>query len=272
MRKKERILRTQELIIAQGEVYVSELAKRFSVSEVTVRNDLDEMEQQGKLERMHGGAKLKDSVESTFFPRSMLRREITEFSADKIHIAQLALEIIPEREWIFLGCGDTCAAIADALKDRKVNVVTNSILAAAILTQNHNADVCLTGGTLSGYDRHFLAGDVFLQSMRNLRVKLAFFGASGAEYEAGFSCSSTYERGVYEAVRKVADTVVFVLGSEKFGVTSFTSIAPLGSADLVLSDEGMPLKYQRHFAGLGVPIAISAKGPPPAYLPKEGPG
>ena len=201
-------------------------------------------------------------MESTFFPRSMLRREITEFSADKIHIAQLVLRSF--RAGMDLPGLGYLRAIADALKDRKVNAVTNSILAAAILTQNHNADV-LTGH-LSGYD-HFLRGRVCSPCGTCGKAGLALPARST---RPGFP-ASTYERGVRGGAQGGGHRGVCA-GSEKFGVTSFTSIAPLGSADLVLSDEGMPLKYQRHFAGLGVPIAISAKGPPPAYLPKEGPG
>lgn len=257
MRKKDRILKIQELIIAQGEVLVTELAELFSVSEVTIRNDLEEMEAGGRLQRVHGGARMKESVENAFFPRSILRADITDFTAEKVHIGRLARQVIPEREWIFLGCGDTCAAIAQALLDRQVNVVTNNLIAAAILTLNHNAEVCVTGGTLSGYDHHFMAGDVFQNSMRNLRVKLAIFGASGVEYDTGFSCSSVYERGVFEAVSAVSESIVFALGSEKFGVQSFTSIASVSDANLTLSDPGVPANYREGLALRGAPVATS---------------
>ncbi|MDR1651618.1 MAG: DeoR/GlpR family DNA-binding transcription regulator [Synergistaceae bacterium] len=257
MRKRDRILKIQELVIAQGEVHVSDLAETFQVSSVTIRDDLDEMASGGKLQRVRGGARLKDSVEQTFFSRSILRPEITDFSPDKLYVAQLAGMLVCDNEWIFIGCGETCAAVAQALLDRRVNVVTNNIMAAAILALNVNASVCMPGGNLSGYDRHFLSGDILNRSMSLLRVKYAFFGVSGAEFSAGFTCSSPYERGVFEAVRGVADCTVIVMGSEKFGIKSFMRIAGLGDVNMIMSDEGMPCEYRRHFASLGVAAAAS---------------
>ncbi|MDR0653694.1 MAG: DeoR/GlpR family DNA-binding transcription regulator [Synergistaceae bacterium] len=257
MRKRDRILKIQELIIAQSEVHVADLAELFRISSVTIRNDLDEMAANNKLKRIRGGARLKDSVEQTFFSRSILRPEITDFSADKLYAAQLAEAMVGDGEWIFIGCGDTCAAVAQALLNKRVNVVTNSLLAASILSLNVNATVCVPGGNLSGYDRHFLSGDILNHSMSMIQVKYAFFGVSGAEFSAGFTCSSPYEHGVFEAVRQSAERLVIVMGSEKFGIKSFMRIAMLEDVDLVLSDIGMPDAYKIHFSNIGVTSAVS---------------
>lgn len=244
MKKAGRVLQIKELLMSKKEVFVDDLCKEFDVSSVTIRKDLNELESQGYIQRIYGGAVIK---QQTFFPRSMIRKEILNFSNDKKHIAEIAGRMVHDGDNVFIGCGDTCAAVAQALIGHKVNVVTNSILVAAILAMNPHAVVKVTGGTLSGYDRHFLSGELFSKSLENLNFKYAFLGASGADISHGFTTYSDFEQSVCEAVKRRSTKVVFVLGSSKFGNVNFQQIGNLDIADIIITDNGIPQEYRRYF-------------------------
>lgn len=258
MKKAERLSKIYDLLISQGEVNVEDLREKFGVSSVTIRNDLNQLEAEGCIQRTYGGAVLTQPVNQAFLPRSIIRSEILQFGRDKEAIALVAArDFVKDGDWIFIGCGDTCAAVAQALINRRVNVVTNSILVAAILSMNPNAVVQMTGGTLCGYDRHFLYGDQFVRALEGIHVKTAFLGASGADFKGGFTSYSDFERSIFEMVHQVSDQMIFVLGSSKFGTTSFLRIAPLDIADAVISDDHMPEEYQTYFQAHDISVALA---------------
>lgn len=259
MKKAQRILQIQEMLISKNEVFVEELCNQFGVSSVTIRKDLNELESNGYVQRTYGGAILKQqNSQSPLLPRAIIRSEILNFSQDKQHIASIAQQIVHDGDNIFIGCGDTCAAIAQALLNHKANFVTNSILVAAILSMNPHALVRVTGGTLSGYDRHFLSGDQFTRSMENIYFKYAFLGAAGADISNGFTTYSDFEHSVCDTVRSVSETLIFVLGSSKFGKTNFMHIGALDVADVLITDDGIPEVYRQHFESHSIPVLTSS--------------
>lgn len=249
MHRSERILHIKDILLDQNKVSVEELCSKFDVSEVTIRKDLNMLEAEGYVQRIYGGAVITSGGSDSFFlPRSMIKNEILNFSADKCYIASIASHLVNDGDNIFIGCGDTCAAIAQSMLSRKANFVTNSILVAAILALNPFASVLVTGGALSGYDKHFLSGEMFTKSMQNLHFKYAFLGAAGADISSGFTTYSNFEQTVCETVKKSSDNVVFALGSQKFGKTNFMKIGDLDTADIIITDSDIPSEYQIYFA------------------------
>ena len=257
MKKAERLLQLQELLISKNEVSVEELTKRFNVSSVTIRKDLNELESKGYIRRTYGGAVINQQGAYSFFPRSIIRSEILDFSEDKRYIASIAQKLVQDSDNIFIGCGDTCAAISQSLINHKANFVTNNILVAAILSLNPHAVVRVTGGTLSGYDRHFLSGDLFARSLQNIHFKYAFLGAAGADIGNGFTTYSDFEHSICEIVKAVSDTLVFALGSSKFGKTNFMHIGDLDVADMIITDRNIPQPYLQYFKEHHIPVFTS---------------
>jgi len=257
MRRAERLLQLQELLLTKDEVYVDSLAEQYNVSSVTIRKDLNELEAKGYVRRTYGGAVINQQGVQNFFPRSIIRSEILDFSEDKRYIASIAQQLVHDGDNVFIGCGDTCAAIAQALLNHKANFVTNNILVAAILSMNPHAVVRVTGGTLSGYDRHFLSGELFARSLDNIYFKYAFLGAAGADITTGFTTYSDFEHSVCESVRAVSETLVFALGSSKFGKTNFMHIGDLDVADMIITDKGIPNSYNDYFTSKRIPVLTS---------------
>lgn len=257
MHRSERILRIKDILLDQNKVSVEELCSKFEVSEVTIRKDLNALEAEGYVQRIYGGAVITSrSSDSFFLPRSVIKNEILNFSADKRHIASIASHLVSDGDNIFIGCGDTCAAIAQNMLSRKANFVTNSILVAAILALNPFASVLVTGGTLSGYDKHFLSGDIFPKSMQDLHFKYAFLGAAGADISSGFTTYSNFEQAVCETVKKSSDKMVFALGAQKFGKTNFMKIGDLDTADIIITDPAIPSEYLDYFTEHNITVLI----------------
>lgn len=257
MNKASRLLQIKELLMSQQEVFVDDLSEMYNVSSVTIRKDLNELESQGYIQRIYGGAVIK---QQSFFPRSIIREEILHFSGDKQHIAEIARRMVHDGDHIFIGCGDTCAAVAQALIYHNINVVTNSILVAAIMSLNPRALVKITGGTLSGYDRHFLSGDDVAKSIDSLNFKFAFLGAAGADFSHGFTTYSDFEGDVCSIVKSKTQHTVFVLGSSKFGNVNFQQIGNLDMADMIITDNGIPEEYRSYFSARNIRVITDIAG------------
>ena len=209
MIKGVRLAKIKEILYNVGSVKVEELSELMNVSPVTIRNDLNELEKENFASRIHGGAVINPDKQVSR-PDFRLNKDLEDVVSQNIiiplsaerQIGAIAKSLIKEDTWIFLGCGSTCASVAQAILDRKVNVVTNSILVATILSQNPTANVMVTGGYLSGSYRSYMAGDVFEQSLANIRVDMAFFGTAAINFERGFSVQGLQERSIYSSVKK----------------------------------------------------------------------
>jgi len=236
-----RLEKIKELVQENRIISTALLGELLCVSSVTIRNDLSELEKENVIYRMHGkvawrGApKLADAstVGKIEFP----------FTPQQIQIGQLAKKLVEPQEWIFIGCGITCAAVALALQETNINVITNNLYAALILTTNPSSQVMLTGGYLSGPARSFLSGDTLVESLRGISVSKAFIGAYGVDLKFGFSISNLVERSIYQTVRPIAQEVIVVVDSSKCGRTSVMSIGQMKIADCIVTDEGFPQEY-----------------------------
>ena len=255
MIKGVRLAKIKEILYNVGSVKVEELSELMNVSPVTIRNDLNELEKENFASRIHGGAVINPDKQVSR-PDFRLNKDLEDVVSQNIiiplsaerQIGAIAKSLIKEDTWIFLGCGSTCASVAQAILDRKVIVVTNSILVATILSQNPMANVMVTGGYLSGSYRSYMAGDVFEQSLANIRVDMAFFGTAAINFERGFSVQGLQERSIYSSVKKIARQMVIVASTYKYGKDSYFTLADLDEPDMIIAEQDIPEQYARFFA------------------------
>lgn len=255
MIKGVRLAKIKEILYNVGSVKVEELSELMNVSPVTIRNDLNELEKENFASRIHGGAVINPDKQVSR-PDFRLNKDLEDVVSQNIiiplsaerQIGAIAKSLIKEDTWIFLGCGSTCASVAQAILDRKVNVVTNSILVATILSQNPTANVMVTGGYLSGSYRSYMAGDVFEQSLANIRVDMAFFGTAAINFERGFSVQGLQERSIYSSVKKIARQMVIVASTYKYGKDSYFTLADLDEPDMIIAEQDIPEQYAKFFA------------------------
>ena len=229
-----------EAIESRGRVTVSQLSDSLGVTAETVRRDLDQLERQGVLRRVHGGAVAagKSSLaESTVADRIDRAREA------KVAIARAALRLIGEgfSGSVLLDAGTTTGALAELLAHwspsagEELTVITNSVPIAAVLHHNPAIDLHLLGGSVRGVTSAAV-GVTTIDQLAHLRPDVAFLGANGFTAEFGLSTPDEREASVKAAMIRSARLAVALVDSTKLGDEALYRFAELRELDTLISD------------------------------------
>lgn len=257
MFKAARIAKIKEVILDRGQVDVSTLSSLLNVSDVTIRSDLELLENEKFIFRTYGGAVLNENHVRQKDVRDTVTGAALEYNKNKELIGQIASELIEEAEWVFLGPGTTCYYVAKALVGREhVNVLTNNLYVAGVLSKNRGANVVLTGGHLI-HNQMAMGGDMFSEFLEQLYIAKAFLGVDGVDFQSGFTISSPESYNLYALIQRISKQIIIVADSSKFGVTSLMSIGNLDVADSVITNDTVPEEYKAHFFQTGIKIFTS---------------
>lgn len=226
MSLNQRRVKILNLIREDGQAKVQELSKIFKVTEVTIRQDLEVLENMGYIQREHGGAFLKD-VDSFARTGQLLNQNHIE---EKREIAQKALELINEEDSIILDSGSTTTEIAKLLVNyRSLTVITNALNIALILGENHGINLIVTGGEFKAPTLS-LTGKMAADSFKDIHANKLFLATAGISSDMRLTYPSLSDLIVKSAMIKSADIVYLVADSSKIGISS---LANLGSISLV---------------------------------------
>jgi len=225
-----------DLLSRHGRVLVTELARHFETSQVTIRKDLDGLHAHGMVHRTHGGAlpsrhgALEDP---TLREKEKLHRQ------KKLRIAGSAASMVREGQVIILDSGTTTTAIARALRSfQNLTIITNAVNIAAELAGTA-VEVILTGGTLRK-NSFSLVGPIAEETLRRLNADLLFLGVDGFDVHYGLSTPNLLEAKVNRVMVEVAKRTVAVCDSSKFGRRSLSLIVPTSALQEVITDRGAP--------------------------------
>ncbi len=252
MSRRARIDIIKDILKNEERANVTELSQKLNVTEVTIRNDLRLLENEGFLKRTHGGAILSSSY-TTF---SLDDTFNIPLSPEKIAIGNAAAALINPKEWVFIGGGTTCAAIAYALqKVNGVKVITNNLLAIMMLYPNVSATVMITSGQLQ--QEHMMwDGELFSHFFKNIYVSKAFFGIAAIDFEHGYFVSPSSEINIVSTVSSVSDQCFVVTDSGKFRHQALTCIGGLDTFKNIITDSGIPEEFKEEFHRLGVNVIL----------------
>jgi DeoR family transcriptional regulator of aga operon/DeoR family fructose operon transcriptional repressor len=237
-----------QLLEEEGIVKVEELSGILAVSQVTIRKDLAELEEQGMLQRTYGGAVFshRSRFNTSFFQSSNMR------SSPKNAIALAALEYIHEGDSIILDAGSTTFALAQLLhrRFRSLYIITSSVPAALELSQA-GYEIFLVGGQVRNHSLA-LIGPVAIKTLETFHADLAFLGTSGVTLTHGYSIPNTLDAAVKKAMMRSADETYVLTDSTKFGHACLTSFAGLNEVHLTITDFGMPAEFVDAFKLRGI--------------------
>lgn len=235
MLNEERRRKILDILNREGRLLVSELARQFNTSQVTIRKDLDVLQGQGLVHRSHGGAlpAREGALEDpTLREKEKLHRK------EKLHIAAAATAMVKEGQVVILDSGTTTTAIARALRNfRKLTIVTNAVNIAAELAGTE-VEVILTGGTLRK-NSFSLVGPMAEETLRHLNADILFLGVDGIDAQYGLSTPNLLEAKVNRMMVEGAKRTVAVCDSSKFGRRSLSHIVSLSSIHGVITDRGI---------------------------------
>ncbi|NJM40869.1 MAG: substrate-binding domain-containing protein [Anaerolineae bacterium] len=234
MKSRERQEQLLAHLLKRGSARLGDLRERFQVSEGTIRNDLRELERQGKLIRTHGGA---TTVKAKY--RGAITSNGTNNEEDSIserrfaqiqHIAHRAVELVNEGDSILLSGGETTRAMVDELLPKKgLTVITNSVEIAQQLSHNPSHSIVLIGGQVH-FNSDSVDGPMASGMLERMRVGKAFIDCEGVSAAQGFASNYIADAQVKASMASCADSVVMLATHEALGKLALMSFASLNQA------------------------------------------
>ena len=222
-KRKQLIL---EKVMKDKFVSLEYLVKALDTSESTVRRDLDELESERKLRRVHGGAESLHFLQEEESNQEKSIKNIQE----KTKIAQKAASLIQEYDVIFIDAGTTNELLVNELHDPSVTVVTNSIHHATKLVERNIPTVIIGGVVKRSTDASI--GGVALNQIGQLNFDKAFIGMNGID-DGFFTTPDMEEGAVKRAILENAKRTYVLADASKLGNTSFAKVAPVSRARLI---------------------------------------
>ncbi|WP_314062589.1 DeoR/GlpR family DNA-binding transcription regulator [uncultured Vagococcus sp.] len=228
--RQEKII---ELLQEKKRLKVAFIAEKLNVTEMTVRRDLKEMEQEGLLTRMHGGAKLNEKNELSFSELTHLEKKNIHLQ-EKSEIAQSIAQLIANGETIFLGSGTTIEFVYDYLTVEEARIVTNSIHVFDKFKHDSRFDLILIGGTYRGKTGSFV-GTITNDFIETIYVDKAFIGVNAISENYVFN--SNEEEGLCQKlILDSAKEKYIVADHSKFNKQDFYRFYSLDDIDYLITD------------------------------------
>ncbi len=223
------------LVAERGVVSIAELTERLAVSHMTIRRDLQKLEEQGAVVTVSGGVQ---SAERVAIEPSHQDKEGMS-SQQKAAIGALAARQIPPNSCIYLDAGTTTLALARQIGERDdLTVVTNDFVIAGYLIETSQCKIIHTGGTVCRENRSCV-GAAAAQALRNLFIDLAFISASSWSMR-GLSTPNEDKVMVKQAIIDASRRRVLLSDSSKYGKVATYLALPIGVFDTIITDVHLP--------------------------------
>ena len=240
-----------ELLREFGKVDVAELSSKLKVSAVTIRKDLDLLEEKKLLYRTHGGAILADPYIATrkVSEKEKLRPEV------KRRIGLKAVELLSPQDALIIASGTTVQAFARCIENMKLTVITSAMNVAMELLDKPDIEIIQLGGII----RHSSASAVSEYAIRmldNFSCSKLFLGVDGIDPEYGLSTTHIQEACLNQAMIAAATKTIVLADSSKFGRRGFSKICNMSDIDWVITDSGISPKMLEAIEEQGVKVTI----------------
>ena len=242
---------TLELLREFGKVDVADLSSKLKVSAVTIRKDLDLLEEKKLLYRTHGGAILADPYIATrkVSEKEKLRPEV------KRRIGLKAVELLSPQDALIIASGTTVQAFARCIENMKLTVITSAMNVAMELLDKPDIEIIQLGGII----RHSSASAVSEYAIRmldNFSCSKLFLGVDGIDPEYGLSTTHIQEACLNQAMIAAATKTIVLADSSKFGRRGFSKICNMSDIDWVITDSGISPKMLEAIEEQGVKVTI----------------
>ncbi|MGC4018230.1 MAG: DeoR/GlpR family DNA-binding transcription regulator [Muricomes sp.] len=252
---EERRRKILQQLEEKGRVRVNELSVQLGCSEVTIRNDIKNMERAGLLLRTHGGAlKIEKDSLKNYSSESIYRN-----TERKKAIAECAYEFIEDRDTIIIDDASTSFYLALHIKnhpEKRIAVVTNSLMTGNEFAGLKHVELYMVGGPVGG---HLAAtmGDEAVEDISRFHVDKAFIGVHSINFDVGITSIATPQMQVKQAILKATDKVYVLADSSKFGGGYLSVICPLKRIHKIITDNQVNKEYIRRAEKEQVPLVIA---------------
>lgn len=246
---KDRLNKILELLIQENKAEVSFLSEKLGVSQVTIRKDLDSLEQRGIIKREHGFALLRSADD--------INGRIAYHYEEKREIAQKAADLVSNGDTILIESGSCCALLADALANSKkdLTIITNSAFIAGYIREKSNFQIILLGGIYQ-QDSQVMVGPMILQCVENFLVDFFFIGTDGYDKRAGFTNRDQMRAQAVRDMARQANHIVVLTESDKFSKHGVVPLNLKNKVKTVITDNHLSTETKADLESQGIRIII----------------
>lgn len=250
---KDRLLLIKEFIDKNGKISFHELECAFpNVSSMTLRRDLNKLEEENAVIRISGGALSVNTV---------LRAKEADFSerinyntAEKLEIADKAVKLVEPKSCVFIDGGSTTTYFARALPDDNFYVLTNALVIAETILRKEKPTVALLGGDLKK-NSFITVGKTCIDFIREINIQTAVMTATGYIKDTGaFTCGSQSEAEVKRSIIQKADLVIMLLDSSKVNKKTPYTFAKLDDVNIMVVDKEFPKETKNQIEDMGIRV------------------
>ncbi len=241
----------------QDAVRVTELSKRLGVSEVSIRRDIEYLEDTGALRRVHGGAtRLPEDNGARSGPPAAT---IPHFE-QKRRIGKAAAAMIKSDDCIILDSGSTTLQVAtqlpeDILRSSKFSVITASLPVVNQLASQQGLHLIVLGGIFLA-EYQVMVGPNTLDALHDLHADKMFLGTDGLTFSKGVTTANVLEAEVDRAMVRAASQIIVVTDSSKIGGIGLANIMPLTEIDILITDSDAPADFVAQLREIGIEVIL----------------
>jgi len=248
----ERHTKILQTLRRNGFVSVGNLSEALDVSDMTIRRDLDELQQMGILSRHHGGASLVRGRGDTEWP--LMLREI-EHLDEKKKIGEKAASLVQDGDVLIIDSGSTTLQMVEYLHQDRITVITNSLPHISKLSTMRNVNLIAVGGTYHPDNQCFL-GSVSSDSFIKINANIAFMAASALSLSKGMTNRKIEEAEVKQAMIRAAEKKILLMDTSKIHCQTLATVGPLDIVDAFITDSGLSAEDKEAIEALGVEVIL----------------
>jgi DeoR/GlpR family transcriptional regulator of sugar metabolism len=238
----------------RGYADVADLSKQLNVNVATIRRDLNKLEAEGAVERVHGGAYARAAQTGVLIDFSLRTKFQTEA---KRAIARKVASLIENGDTVYLDTGTTVAMVAEELVERQpLVVVTNSLAVAQILHLSRGINLYVVGGRYLPHTRA-LIGPMTEHEIEAFRFRKTILATAGIDYKNRVITNAAFEEiPLKRAAMHQSDRVILAADSSKFGKPSLISMIPLSDIHTLVTDSEPPPEAAAILRSLGIQVLL----------------
>ncbi|MDH3792585.1 MAG: DeoR family transcriptional regulator [Rhodospirillales bacterium] len=240
------------LVRRHGFVSIEALAQQLEVTPQTIRRDINELCEDARLQRYHGGAGLPSSVENlSYSTRQVLCLE------EKKRIAREVARHIPDHASLFINIGTTTEEVAKALMDHAgLRIITNNLNVAGIMSGKSEFEVIVAGGVVRPRDRG-IVGEATIDLIRQFKVDIGIIGISGIDNEGELLDFDYREVRVAQTIIEHSRQIFLAADHSKFGRSAMVRLGNLSQIDVLFTDRPPPAAVRDMLGAAGVSVQVA---------------
>lgn len=255
MLKTKRIERIQEYILEHETVSLDELTTVFNVSKNTIRRDVQQLVERGKIKKVYGGVAVND-VNDAHAPLESFNKRQTRNQEQKETIAKAAADLVEDGDIIYIDSGTTTLEMVEYLQTKQVTVITNNLDFITHALPYPNLNVISTGGVVNRETKSFVS---FKNTdlLKAYNINKAFMASTGISITNGVTHSSPLESEIKQAVVKRSSKVYLMVDQHKFDKYALITYCGLNEIDYIITDTNPSENYQEYAKNHNIELVIS---------------